>query len=264
MGHYCRGTTLATKEPFARGFDHYVKYNGVYIPEREIPEMEYLARRTLRRDKFGVYGSISFRRKDGKFIGGNLLSTSHDFFIYDPAKRTLERVLNTCDEQKSGIRTFNAFDQEILQRYKGVQVARTQHKVFTKKELIAQTELFPSVKEALAQVPLSPTAENHVLCVFYDLPPEKIDEDKLETIMTGALKPDERKPTTELVHRFEGQGYTIMHISESLIAGKHSFIEYGSLVVGLIGKEEDIKESLLSLERRLGSKTRAVSFKKTV
>ncbi len=251
---------MSKQYPYSKGFQQYVEYDGLLIPEKDYPKIEILARNTLRKNEFGVHGNIVHTRKNGIHNVAHLLTTSEDFTEINPINRTLKRSLVTCDDTKDGFKTFDAFIKSMKQIYGVTPTHRESQAVMTKKEFVPKEQLYSSVSSAIRAVPLSKTKDNYVVCVFFDIPKKKIDEDMLETIITGSLEPDKRKPTTELVHRFDGMGYTLIGVYKNLKAAKHSFMEYNSLLATFIGPAKSILPAMFSLEKRLHSRTGYLSM----
>ncbi|HME86820.1 MAG TPA: hypothetical protein VKE88_00195 [Candidatus Nanoarchaeia archaeon] len=240
---------------FSEGIESHVVFDNVTIPEHT-SNAEYnlatLAWRSLIPEGLTVKGIIPHTTKDGRIIAESLLSTSHDLCEYDPARKRLRVLRYSCDSTMNGRKSVDSLMQELG----ALPTLRTEFPVIVDETLARSRgqKIYTSVDEALKDVHIHPEARHYATAVFFGVPKRRIDEDKLESIFTSCLTPDERKPITELVHRFNEEGYTYLSSSESIFGGGHSFTKLNSLANSLMGNGKDVAGVLRSFENELKSK----------
>lgn len=178
-----------------------------------------------------------------------ILSESHRILIYDPKTRRLIDELYTCSPEKDGRIMFEKTNKHLGKPRKSILINE-----IVSKEMALQEEpdkLFHSVENASKRLRLAPDMNYCVSSVFFDIPERKLDEDSLETMLTGALNKDDQKPVIESACRYDPQGYTYIHQSSKHFAGLHSYpgtlksahlslIGTGNAVLSVLEHVEDV------------------------
>ncbi len=185
-----------------------------------------------------------------------ILSESHRILIYDPKTRRLIDELYTCSPEKDGRIMFEKTNKLIGNPVKNITLKEIVNKEMASKE--EPDKLFHSVKDASAQLKMSPNANYCVSTVFFDMPERKLDEDSLEVMLTKALNKDDQKPVIESACRYDPQGYTYIHQSPKHFAGLHSYPgKLKSAHLSLIGTGgailsvlEDVEEAVYRTKKK--------------
>ncbi len=198
-----------------------------------------------------------------------ILSESHRVLIYDPVKKRLIDELYTCSPEKDG----NLMMQKTMKLI-GKPVKSIHLNEIVSKELALQEEpekLFHSVGAASSRLRLAPDSNYCVSSVFFDIPEGKLDEDRLEVMLTQALNKDDQKPVIESTCRYDPQGYTYIHQSPKHFAGLHSYpgtlksahlslIGTGNAIVSVLEDVEDVVYKRKKTEPTISVKIVAEGF----
>ncbi len=245
-------------ERFSIGNEIYARFSGIELSKPKT-RLNKISLNSLYANNFEILGSSIYPSVEDELMLVYLLSESHLMVLYDQKTKEMFFALYTCSPEKDGRKTFDYFKKKMKKEPDW----QSDSKAIVKKEVSLKEEKgYSSIHEAVEDLKLNPEDENYLSCVFYDIPEKNIDENKLEQIITKAVNVANPKPTTELVHRFDGQGYTYLHKSRRLFGGGHSYPGLKSFHQSVFGKVKHIVPVLASLEKTLESETRYLTLRK--
>ncbi|HIH39352.1 TPA: hypothetical protein HA219_01350 [Candidatus Woesearchaeota archaeon] len=243
---------------YSRGTQICAKFKGIYLPDDGGETLLTINRRSLLANRFSILDTLSpLPRADKKQTFLSTLQESHDMVIYNPKTKKLFKVTYSCSPEKTGEVGFDAFKKEL--KLEPTFYEKT-HPIVNK-ELVPKEEFVKSVAEGFERLRLPKERDQYVSCVFFDVPPRKIDELSLEGIITEALRRTTVEPIGENVQRYAGQGYTYTAASNVVFAA-HTYNGLDSIHVSIFGTADEILPVFRGIEKGINSRSGDITLRR--
>ncbi|MEK6887081.1 MAG: hypothetical protein AABW88_04560 [Nanoarchaeota archaeon] len=243
---------------YSKGTQICAKFENVELPDDGGEALLAMNRRSLLANGFSILDTLSpLPRSDKKQTFLSTLQESHDMVIYNPKTKKLFKVTYSCSPEKTGEVGFEAFKKEL--KLEPTFYEKT-HPIVNK-EMVAKEEFVKSISEGFERLKLPKERDQYVSCVFFDIPPRKIDELSLEGVITEALRLTTIEPIGENVQRYAGQGYTYTAASNVVFAA-HTYNGLDAIHVSIFGTADEILPVFQGIEAGVKSKTKDITLRR--
>lgn len=247
---------------YSIGTRNIAKYDDIAFPDDKGKTIDELNRRCLLKEGFYILPTVTLppkkdddKKKDVRHL--YVLQESHALSVYNPIKKRLLVVIDSCSPEKPGDIAFEEYKKELKTEPSFIGKVHP----IVNKEMVKKEKFFKSVSEGFEKLKLGKEKDHYVSVVFFDVPSKKIDERSLEGVLTDALRPTTVRPRAEAIYEYEGQGYTYVHLS-NIAAGVHTYPGLDSISISVFGTLDEIIPVLLSVEKGVNSKTKDITMRR--